>query len=216
MKNNLQYRRMNRDIMDAFIKLLQTKPFEKIVIRDIMDVAMVNRSTFYNHFKDKYEIAERLQGYYVDTFKIIIEEIQKKGPTQLAEINELTQSYFVEHRAVLKALIKIRTEKVNLVGEWNKFYQTIYLTSTDSPNAEIEASIFSNIFISFMTYYIENDNLFDDYSRMFLSVFMNVAMRVLSLENDQEIRQIIYERIGENHVHSHKKDDNIPDAADML
>ena len=198
MQKNLQYKRTDRDIMDAFIKLLQMKPFEKIIIQDIMDEAMVNRSTFYNHFKDKYEIAEKLQANYMDKYIRIMDGVNKKTSVQYGSIRELIQSYFIENRAVLKLLIKIRTEKVDIVSMWNEFYQKAYLTNADSPEAVIEARIYSNIYITFMTYYIENDSLLPDYSKLFFDVFMNVAMNILMLENDKEIRAIILNRIMQN------------------
>ena len=43
------------------MKLLKTKPFEKITVQDILDETPVTRSTFYKHYHDKYEIAEKMQ-----------------------------------------------------------------------------------------------------------------------------------------------------------
>jgi AcrR family transcriptional regulator len=40
---------------------------------------MVNRFTFYLHFKDKYEIAEKLQTYYVDELKRTLNDIHSSN-----------------------------------------------------------------------------------------------------------------------------------------
>ena len=45
-------------LIDAFIELGSTKPLDKITIGEITDKAGVIRSTFYNHFHDKYEVIE--------------------------------------------------------------------------------------------------------------------------------------------------------------
>lgn len=46
-------------IRDAFVKLLDEKRFRNITINDIADSAMINRSTFYLHYTDKYDLLEK-------------------------------------------------------------------------------------------------------------------------------------------------------------
>jgi AcrR family transcriptional regulator len=45
-------------LQDAFDSLIQEKDFESITVRDIAERATVNRTTFYAHFVDKFEILE--------------------------------------------------------------------------------------------------------------------------------------------------------------
>lgn len=49
-------------LLHAFIQLMNEKPFEKISIYDITSLAQVNRSTFYAHFDDKYELFKYMIG----------------------------------------------------------------------------------------------------------------------------------------------------------
>ena len=53
-------------------KILQTKPFEKVTIKDITDDCGVNRMTFYYHFKDIYDLVEWI--CYEDAKEIIAEK----------------------------------------------------------------------------------------------------------------------------------------------
>ena len=39
---------------------METKTFENIKVSDICEEAMTNRSTFYDHFSDKYELLSSL------------------------------------------------------------------------------------------------------------------------------------------------------------
>lgn len=43
-------------ITDTFIKLLNTKPLDKITIKDLVDECGINRSTFYYYFEDIYDL----------------------------------------------------------------------------------------------------------------------------------------------------------------
>ncbi|MGN1370663.1 MAG: TetR/AcrR family transcriptional regulator [Candidatus Coprovivens sp.] len=43
-------------IVRAFFSLLEKKSFDEIRVNEICDVAMVHKTTFYNHFEDKYDL----------------------------------------------------------------------------------------------------------------------------------------------------------------
>lgn len=57
-KTDLRVIRTRKLLMDAFLKLSSEKKFDDIKIRDITSEAMVNRSTFYSHFRDKYDLMD--------------------------------------------------------------------------------------------------------------------------------------------------------------
>ena len=47
-------------IQEAFLSLASEKSFETITVKDIVERANVNRSTFYAHFDDKYTLLDQL------------------------------------------------------------------------------------------------------------------------------------------------------------
>ena len=51
-------RNTKKRIADSLKELLAKMPMEKITVREIAEHAGVIRPTFYNHFKDKYEVLE--------------------------------------------------------------------------------------------------------------------------------------------------------------
>ena len=55
---DLRIRRTKKMLQDAFMALMAEKPFADITVQDITERAMVNRGTFYDHFADKYVLAE--------------------------------------------------------------------------------------------------------------------------------------------------------------
>ena len=48
-------------------KLLETKSFEEVTIQDIIDMCGASRTTFYRHFRDKYELMNWVYKNQVDT-----------------------------------------------------------------------------------------------------------------------------------------------------
>ena len=48
-------------IKSAFFKLMKQKSFEKITVADITNLASINRGTFYSHYRDKYDLLEKIE-----------------------------------------------------------------------------------------------------------------------------------------------------------
>ncbi|MCH4053748.1 MAG: TetR/AcrR family transcriptional regulator [Atopobiaceae bacterium] len=44
----------------AFIRLLHEQPFDKITVQQVCHEALVNKGTFYHHYHDKYDLAQKL------------------------------------------------------------------------------------------------------------------------------------------------------------
>lgn len=59
---NVRMTPTKQSLIDAFLKLVSLKDFEKITIADITQGAKVNRATFYAHFTDKYELLDHIMG----------------------------------------------------------------------------------------------------------------------------------------------------------
>jgi len=58
--------RTEKSIITAMISLLQKKPFEKITVGDICDEALINHSTFYRYFNDKYSLLHAVFSFLLD------------------------------------------------------------------------------------------------------------------------------------------------------
>ena len=55
-KTDLRIIKTRKILFNTLLNLMKEKNFEKIKIADICDAALVNRSTFYAHYEDKYEL----------------------------------------------------------------------------------------------------------------------------------------------------------------
>jgi AcrR family transcriptional regulator len=53
----------------AVIELMATKNFDDITIQDIADQANVNRGTIYLHYRDKYDLLDKIMETHIDELK---------------------------------------------------------------------------------------------------------------------------------------------------
>jgi AcrR family transcriptional regulator len=69
--DDLRVRRTRALLQKALIDLTIEKGFTEVTVRDITERAMVNRSTFYHHYEDKYDLLSR---YIEEVIALIYEE----------------------------------------------------------------------------------------------------------------------------------------------
>lgn len=79
-------------IRESFLALLQEKPVEKITVTQLCAVADINRSTFYSHYLDVYDLLHQLE----DTFYQEISQIIRLEEGDALFLNMVKA--FVEHR----------------------------------------------------------------------------------------------------------------------
>ena len=68
---DLRVRRTRKLLMQALIDLTIENGFAAITVRDITERAMVNRSTFYRHYLDKYDLLEQ---YLNEVYELTAED----------------------------------------------------------------------------------------------------------------------------------------------
>lgn len=104
MNNKIDLRiiKTKKILFEALVTLMEQKDFEKIKISDICDQALINRSTFYAHYEDKYDLLlamindlknnleHELKGnkeedisknYFMEFLKILINHVDEKRET---------------------------------------------------------------------------------------------------------------------------------------
>ena len=73
-KKDLRIVKTRKALYRAFEELMKSKSFEQIKVSDICNEALINRSTFYDHYTDKYDLLEEYMNSLKDAFT---EEITK-------------------------------------------------------------------------------------------------------------------------------------------
>ena len=160
---------------ESLLKLMETKKFEAITVNDITELANVNRSTFYRHYFDKYELLEKIEDNILNdvlTYQSnIINKINKNEITKdfkLTDYVSTDTNLFIVYEGRLneiKILLghngsnsfrkKIRLTMLDI------FKQTSNLANLNASNQEIELlfQFLVGSFVSILDYWTDNQEL---------------------------------------------------------
>lgn len=195
MKKNLQYRRTDRDIINAFVTLAAQKPFEELTVQDIMEEALVSRYTFYKHFRDKHEIAERLQDEMMADFEAMRSQMQEKtadGMLSQKQQNEAWCRFSRKHHAVSEALSGIHTETVDLNKRYKEGFRREYLEHAEGANLGLEADIYASVQLALMEYFAAEPNMnSNNLGKPLKRVLVNVCLYLAHLEPVEEVKRAL-------------------------
>jgi AcrR family transcriptional regulator len=98
--------RTRKLLQQAFMELTVEKGFEALTVRDITQRAMMNRSTFYRHYLDKYDLLEQ----YMDELYVMFQgrggvaELKPhEAPSNLVDLLKHIQQFADFYRVMLTA-----------------------------------------------------------------------------------------------------------------
>ena len=189
MKRTNQFARTDRDIVNAFLTLLDQKSFEKITVADIIGEARINRSTFYQHFPDKYAILELLQDTYARELGELLNSFTASDNFfDLNQMDRIMKEYFAKKRGELKKLLAIRTENVNLEKMMEGIFAE-YIKKITFPHTDLELAMFSGLLVSFFSYYLEHPEVEEKFSTILFETYFDMTLQFFRLREIPEARE---------------------------
>lgn len=97
-------------VRKEFTALLKEKPIQSITVRELCERTGINRSTFYNHYRDVYELLEELENEMLDEMSVRLKELK-----ELARDNELMSMRLFE--GIFRFLAQNRDLCAIMLGE---------------------------------------------------------------------------------------------------
>lgn len=102
---DLRVEKTRRSIINAFLNLRSRKPLEKITVKELAEIAQINKATFYLHYHDIYELSESLEQDVIQSSLLNIEH-----PDAVFKDNKLFMRELTISLAANEQLIKILFE----------------------------------------------------------------------------------------------------------
>lgn len=97
---DLRVQKTENSIINAFLTLRAHKPLEKITVKELAELAMINKATFYLHYKDIYDLSESLETEVVRSVLRSISHPDYLFTNLAAFVKELTDSYFSQRTLI--------------------------------------------------------------------------------------------------------------------
>ncbi|MCR5665641.1 MAG: TetR family transcriptional regulator [Eubacterium sp.] len=143
----------------AFLECLDEDTFQNMTVKKITAKARINRSTFYKHYQDKYDLKDR----YVDQ---VLEEFTKSLDVTFLEEETLRKQDY--HERLKESLVKMRQNKEIYQILWKSYLperdvfgemiergtkrleEVIRSNKTIQADRKEIASLYSNLFVGTM------------------------------------------------------------------
>lgn len=157
---DLRVKRTTKNIKDAFYELRKKKSVEKISVKELSELAMINKATFYLHYRDIYELSDKLENELIGE---IIDDLRGVDFTAGKENFKLffkkISNSILSHKDEIKTLFS-GYENNHFINHLEKKLKEYIFSAFPS----IENNINNNIFITFIihgTYqtYIRNTSV---------------------------------------------------------
>jgi len=117
-------------LAESLKELLKSTPFKKITVKDIVDNCEVTRTTFYRHFKDKYELMNWIYFHKIQGFLDQNPQISK-----WKDLLYLVTAFLYENQTFFASIVSF--------NEQNSFREFLYGYGSDYCIAQIRNSLHS-------------------------------------------------------------------------
>ncbi len=183
-KKDLRIVKTEQALFNALTKLIKDKSFEEIKVADICNEALINRTTFYAHYSDKYELLLAL-----------IKDLKNNLQTSLNQNSQIvnTKEYYME--------------MINLILDHIDAKKDIYTSIILSNRSSIVEDIFIEGAVKDINKRLEINNIHkgnvptDILVRFYLGAVVSVCFEWLNGKNKyskEEILEYLNELIPEN------------------
>ncbi len=85
-------RKTKQQLRQSLTALLQTKPIQNITVKELADMADINRGTFYLHYRDVFDLLNQIEGELLDELEAVLEKYQP-GSILLNTVNIFSDIY---------------------------------------------------------------------------------------------------------------------------
>lgn len=186
-KTDLRVLKTRENIKTAFINLLLIKDFKDITIQNIIDEALIGRSTFYDHYCDKYDLLKQLVDELITDFRFYIEgRFNIKSHDDFMTFFLSIIDFYSKQRNKLLALLKVHTESIDLYNSiihvlkdaCSSYFDSMKINTKFNIPKEFFCRMYASIVMTSIQWFVENN---EDYTPQDFTELFN-TLKILSSE----------------------------------
>lgn len=124
-KNDLRVVKTRENIESTFLELLGERDFSQITVTDIVTTCRISKGTFYYHYRDKYDLADKLLRRQFAQYDELFARVQQEGEGG-SDLSSLT-GMAVHIASAFEKLGTIHTRELDAKEELTRFLQERFL-----------------------------------------------------------------------------------------
>lgn len=112
MRNNSKSKKIDRRkkytqmvLKENFTNLLKQKQISKITVKEVCELADINRSTFYAHYDDLYHLLEQIEEEMITEMIHYLSMLEEESTQDSVRIIEKIMDYIAENKDICEALL---------------------------------------------------------------------------------------------------------------
>ncbi|MRH41428.1 TetR/AcrR family transcriptional regulator [Aquibacillus halophilus] len=92
-------------LKDSLIKLLSEKQISTITVKEICELADINRSTFYSHYSDHFDLLNQIEEEIIEDMNQYLSQYNFKKEEESLQMTEKLLEYIVSKRDICQTLL---------------------------------------------------------------------------------------------------------------
>ena len=118
-------------LRESLIMLLQKKPISRITVKELCELADINRATFYTHYTDQFDLLRKVTDELIADITSYVDSGLKEGETGLMPMLTMIFEYLDKNSEFCRVLLGMNVDidfqtyvmqiiKERIVLEWTK------------------------------------------------------------------------------------------------
>ncbi|RYG72368.1 TetR/AcrR family transcriptional regulator [Lentibacillus lipolyticus] len=92
-------------LKDSLINLLKTKPISAITVKEICEQADINRSTFYTHYNDQFDLLEQIEAEIIADLNTYLRQYNFEQEEESLQMTEKLLEYVASKKEICQTLL---------------------------------------------------------------------------------------------------------------
>ena len=92
-------------LKDSLMNLLKVKQLSSITVKEICEVADINRSTFYAHYYDQFDLLEQIEDELIEDMNMYLSAYNFESEDEALQMTEKLIEYFASKQEECKTLL---------------------------------------------------------------------------------------------------------------
>lgn len=196
-KPDLRVLRTKKMIYEAFMKLVAEKGYDAVSVQQIADEAMINRATFYAHFKDKPDLYEQIFDFSLSPLISLLnsDPLVSNNRVRVKDIENLLTKIFMmikENRLFFLTLTEgsaneiFRKKLADLIEtNYESLFKNLKITENDiEVPIDFIIEYMTSIFVGTVHWWVSTDSDFppEHMARLIVKLIGNGHLTVLGVD----------------------------------